>query len=171
MRILPAARMLAVVSAGFAVLVFAAGTTPKDMFTGEKAFEDTSKVQPGMFRKITAGDLPKPYATKSAGNALKVVPRPADAWPKAPPGFKVELFATGLSFPRLIRKAPNGDLFLADAANHSQNNSGTIKVLRGITKEGTAGKISTFVSGLNTPFGIAFYPPGPNPQWVYIGST
>src|SRR5262249_12731341 len=21
------------------------------------------------------------------------------------------------------------------------------------------------------PFGIAFYPPGPNPQWVYVGNT
>ena len=117
-------RMIAAVSAGVGVLVFAAGTVPKDIFTGEKAFADTSKVQPGMFRKITVGDLPKPYATKSASNALKVVPRPAHALPKAPPGFKVELYATGLSYPRLIRKAPNGDMFLADAANHSQNNSG-----------------------------------------------
>jgi glucose/arabinose dehydrogenase len=171
MRTLPATGMIAGVSAGVAVLVFAAGTVPKDVFTGERAFADTSKVQPGMFRKITPGDLPQPYATKSASNTLKIVPRPADAWPKAPQGFKVELYATGLSYPRLIRKAPNGDLFLADAANHSRNNSGAIKVLRGITKDGNPEKISIFTAGLNTPFGIAFYPPGPNPQWVYIGNT
>ena len=28
-----------------------------------------------------------------------------------------------------------------------------------------------FVTGLNQPFGIAFYPPGPNPQYIYIGNT
>ncbi|HYK42402.1 MAG TPA: PQQ-dependent sugar dehydrogenase, partial [Thermoanaerobaculia bacterium] len=26
-------------------------------------------------------------------------------------------------------------------------------------------------SGLERPFGIAFYPPGPNPQWVYVAET
>ena len=152
--------------------IFAAGTVaPKDILIGEKAFEDATRVQPGMFRRITASDLPQPFTTKSASNTLKIIPRPADAWPKAPAGFRVELYADGLSFPRLIRRAPNGDVFLADAPNHSQNNSGTVKVLRGITKDGKPEKISTFISGLNTPFGIAFYPAGPNPQWVYIGNT
>ena len=32
------------------------------------------------------------------------------------PGFKVELYATGLDNPRLIRTAPNGDFFLPKAA-------------------------------------------------------
>jgi hypothetical protein len=124
-------------SIALGALIFAAGTAvPKDILTGEKAFEDATRAQPGMFRRITASDLPQPYATKSAFNTLKIIPRPADAWPKAPPGFKVELYADGLSFPRLIRRAPNGDIFLADAPNHSQNNSGTIKVLRGLTKDG-----------------------------------
>jgi glucose/arabinose dehydrogenase len=30
---------------------------------------------------------------------------------------------------------------------------------------------AVFASGLNYPFPIAFYPPGPNPQWVYVGNT
>ena len=30
---------------------------------------------------------------------------------------------------------------------------------------------SVFAVGLNQPYGIAFYPPGPDPQWVYIGNT
>src|SRR6185437_1132872 len=30
---------------------------------------------------------------------------------------------------------------------------------------------STFATGLHRPFGIAFYPPGKDPQWVYIGDT
>jgi glucose/arabinose dehydrogenase len=172
MRRLLICGITAVTLAGLAVLVSGAGTVPaKDILTGDKAFEDATKVQPGTFRRITVADLPAPYATKSASNYLKVVPRPDGVLPKVPPGFKVELFANGLSFPRSIRRAPNGDMFFADAANHSTNGSGAVKVIHGITKDGKPEKISTFISGLNTPFGIAFYPAGPNPQWVYIGNT
>jgi glucose/arabinose dehydrogenase len=28
-----------------------------------------------------------------------------------------------------------------------------------------------FADGLSQPFGIAFYPAGPNPKWVYVGNT
>src|ERR1035437_10950151 len=28
-----------------------------------------------------------------------------------------------------------------------------------------------FAKGLNEPYGIAFYPPGNDPQWVYVGNT
>jgi glucose/arabinose dehydrogenase len=28
-----------------------------------------------------------------------------------------------------------------------------------------------FATGLNLPFGIAFYPLGPNPQWIFVGNT
>jgi glucose/arabinose dehydrogenase len=34
-----------------------------------------------------------------------------------------------------------------------------------------AAQPSTFVSGLRYPFGIAFYPAGADPQWVYVGDT
>ena len=44
-----------------------------------------------------------------------MIERPKDAWPQAPKGFKVELYATGLGNPRLLMTAPNGDLFLADS--------------------------------------------------------
>jgi glucose/arabinose dehydrogenase len=30
---------------------------------------------------------------------------------------------------------------------------------------------SVFASGLDAPFGIAFYPPGPRPEWVYVAET
>ena len=60
--------------------------------------------------------------------------------------------------PRLIRFAPNGDLFLADSG------AGTIFVLRGVAPDGKAAQIEKFATGLDHPFGIAFYPLGPNPQ-------
>ena len=119
-----------------------------------------------MWRHITPADLPKPNPAGSGRNAATIVPRPENAWPKAPAGFKVELYATGLLNPRLIRRAPNGDLFVAET-----NGKGAITIFRGITADGKPKQTSTFVEGLNSPFGIAFYPPGPNPTYLYIGKT
>jgi len=127
-------------------------------------FTDYRYEKPGTVRKIRLEDLPQPYASQSASNGPKVVARPANAWPQAPPGFKVELYATGLTNPRIIRVAPNGDYFLAETS------AGNIKIFRGITAEGKPADVHVFASGLNTPFGIAFYPLGPNPQWVYVAN-
>ena len=136
-----------------------AGPAPRGPFT------DYRYEKPGKLRKITLQDLPAPYATKSAGNAPKVVPRPANAWPQVPAGFKVTLFATDLDNPRLLRTAPNGDIFLAEM------DPGDIRVFRGIGNDGKPEQITLFAKGLNQPFGINFYPPGPDPQWVYVANT
>jgi glucose/arabinose dehydrogenase/cytochrome c5 len=128
-------------------------------------FIDFRDEKPGTVHKITVKDLPQPYATKSANNGPEMVPRPENAWPQALPGFKVGLFASGLDSPRLIRTAPNGDIFLAEMR------AGEIKVFRGMTGEGKPQQSSLFINGLDHPFGIAFYPPGPNPKWIYIGNT
>jgi glucose/arabinose dehydrogenase len=133
--------------------------------TGKEAFADYSQQKPGTFRRITVADLPQPFATHSVDNQPDEIPRPEHAWPQAPAGFKVELYATGLDYPRLIRTAPNGDLFLAES------HLGEIKVFRGVTPDGKAQQSETFATGLRQPFGIAFYPPGPNPQWIYVGNT
>ena len=157
----------AILLSGTAALkVASAAANPKDVLTGEKAFASFTDVKAGVWRHITAKDLPKPGATPSASNGAKVVARPADAWPQALPGFKVELYATGLLNPRLTRTAPNGDMFVAETTG-----KGEIKIFRGITADGKSKETSTFATGLNQPFGIAFYPPGPNPQFVYVGNT
>ncbi len=135
-----------------------------NVLTGNAAFTDYRKEAPGVIRKITVADLPAPFATKSAGNGPKVVPRPEGMWPRTLPGFKVELFATGLGNPRELRTAPNGDLFLA--ATHN----GEIQIFRGITADSKPVQTSTFATGLREPFGIAFYPPGPNPRYVYVAN-
>ena len=121
--------------------------------------------QPGKIRKITVQDLSAPYATQSANKGPQLVARPRDAWPKAPAGFNVQQYATGLDNPRLIRTAPNGDFFLAESS------SGQIKVFRGITSDGKPELTGIFATGLNQPYGIAFFPPGDKPEWVYIGNT
>src|SRR5438309_4953078 len=77
-------------------------------------YTDFRYEQPGKVRKITAQDLPAPYVTESASNGPQLAARPRDAWPKAPTGFSVQQYMTGLDNPRLIRTAPNGDFFLAE---------------------------------------------------------
>lgn len=141
------------------------GADARNVNSGEAAFHSFREEKPGTFWKITVADLPQPYATKGVGNPPKVVPRPEGAWPKAPTGFKVELYAEGLIEPREIRAAPNGDLFVAETHGNQ------IDVFRGVTKDGKPEEKSTFATGLEQPFGIAFYPVGRDPKWIYIGNT
>jgi glucose/arabinose dehydrogenase len=133
--------------------------------TGGGVFYDFSAEAPGKVHKVTVADLPAPHATKSAVNPPEMSPRPADAMPKTLPGFKVSMYATGLDEPRELRTAPNGDIFLAETSK------GEITVFRGIGKDGKAEQTSTFATSLHEPFGIAFFPPGADPQWVYVGNT
>jgi len=128
-------------------------------------FTDFRFEKPGTIRKITVNDLPQPFVTKSSDNGADEVSRPTDAWPVAPAGFKVNLFASGLNNPRLLRTAPNGDIFLAESE------SGRIRVFRGMTADGQPEQMQIFAGGLRQPYGIAFYPPGPDPQWIYVGNT
>jgi glucose/arabinose dehydrogenase len=133
--------------------------------TGNSVFYDFHEENPGKVHKVTVSDLPKPFATKAAVNPPEPAQKPAGAMPHSLPGFKVNLYASGFDEPRELRAAPNGDVFLAES------NKGEIKVLRGISSEGKAEQVSVFATGLHQPFGIAFYPPGANPEWVYIGDT
>jgi glucose/arabinose dehydrogenase len=128
-------------------------------------FTDFHGEQPGNVHKITVADLPQPYATKSSAVYSDPISKPAAAWPKAPAGFTVSLYAEKLHNPRLIRTAPNGDLFVAES------DPGDILVFRGIGPDGKAAHASKFATSLHRPFGIAFYPPGPDPKFVYVGNT
>src|SRR4051812_30465574 len=126
-------------------------------------FSDYRVERAGLTHRITVADLPKPFATEAANNGPKVVPRPAGATPTSLPGYAVTAYAEGLENPRLIRTAPNGDLFVAETG------PGRIRVLRGRDASGKAQEMEVFAADLNRPFGIAFYPSGPNPQYVYVG--
>jgi glucose/arabinose dehydrogenase len=128
-------------------------------------FTDFRYEIPGTSRKITVNDLPQPYATHSSNNGPQVVARPENVWPAAPAGFKVELYGAGFDEPRLLRTAPNGDIFLAESG------AGRIRIFRGMTSDGKPEQATIFASGLNRPYGLAFYPPGPDPQWLYVGNT
>jgi glucose/arabinose dehydrogenase len=133
-------------------------------------FTDFKGEAPGTVHHITAKDLPDPYATKFAAVFSRPVPR-GDAWPKAPDGFKVELYAESLKgddgkpiSPRTIITAPNGDMFVA------AQNQGEVLAFR-TGPDGKMQSMQVFASGLNLPFGLAFYPPGPDPKYLYVGDT
>jgi hypothetical protein len=119
---------------------------------------------PGARHRIRLEDLPAPYATESAGNSPHIVDRPAGASLAVPAGFRVQLFASGLSGPRLLRTAPNGDIFIAETRE------GRIRVLRAADGAETPSENTVFADRLTGPFGIAFYPLDGNPRWVYVAN-
>jgi len=151
------------------LILYAAKTDGMTVRTGKQAFSTTAALKPGVAYKITAKDLPKPGETPS-GNTPggRGAVRPPDAMPQAPAGFKVSLYVSeGFTNPRQMRRAPNGDVFVAETTGGA---SGGVKIFRGITADGKAQQSSVFAS-MPAAFGINFYPPGPNPQWVYVTNT
>jgi glucose/arabinose dehydrogenase len=138
------------------------GAEPIPAAAAPSRFGDYRTDAPGVRHRIGLTELPAPYATPSVHNGPKVVPRPDGAMPKVPTGFTVGLYANGLQNPRLMRTAPNGDVFVAESAQNR------IRVLRG-TSSAEVSKV--FAEGLDRPFGIAFYPPGPEPRFVYVGNV
>ncbi|MBI5200307.1 MAG: sorbosone dehydrogenase family protein [Elusimicrobia bacterium] len=128
-------------------------------------FTDYRHQKPGAVHRIRVSDLPEPFETPDSNNGPDLVDRPEGAWPQAPEGFTVTRYAKGLKNPRQIRVAPNGDLFVAESK------AGRVHVLRGVTADGEAASHEVFASGLDKPFGIAFFPPGKEPQWVYVGAA
>ncbi|MBV9470849.1 MAG: sorbosone dehydrogenase family protein [Abitibacteriaceae bacterium] len=83
-----------------------------------------------------------------------------------PRGFRVNLFAEGLTNPRRIYIAPGStpqryDVFV------SESKANRIRVLREQNGDGHADAKFVFAQGLQEPYGIAFHPAG----WLYVGNT
>lgn len=140
----------------------------QEVLTGEAAFGTWEPDVPGLRRHITSADLPPPSLADNDPeapdfeNMAEVVPAPEGALPEVPEGFKVEVFASGLKQPRVIRIAPNGDIFIAETEN------GRLLVF---AADGAAPAApETFAEGLDRPFGIAFFP-ATEPTHVYVASA
>ena len=91
---------------------------------GAAAFGDYRSDAPGVRRRIGPQDLPPPFATPSSSNGPTLVDCPEGAVPRVPAGFAVDLFARDLENPRLVRVAPNGDVFVAETS------AGRVRLLR-----------------------------------------
>src|SRR5258708_35605443 len=103
---------------GFLALVCPVGAAPvfadEAVRTGAAAFGDWRTDGPGVRRLITPTDLPAPFAAKSADGRSQRAARTGVDIPKAPAGFAVHLFASGLSNPRATRAAADRRIFLAE---------------------------------------------------------
>lgn len=159
--------LAAAAAAGIATIVEAAsGAIPAPgTRVGHDAYGDWQSDAPGVVRLITPGDMPRPFATLSAGNGPDLVDPPKGAAPRVPKGFHAHLFASRLENPRQLRVAPNGDIFIAESQ------AGRVRVLRARDGADKSEENRVFAEGLTLPFGMAFYPPGPEPKYLYVANT
>ncbi|RWE28276.1 MAG: sorbosone dehydrogenase family protein [Mesorhizobium sp.] len=152
-------------SALFLTTAALAQQADQPVLKGAAAFGDWRADRPGVRRLIKPEDVPKPYATKSASNGAGIVDMPADAKPHLPSGFSAKLIASGIDNPRVVRVAPNGDLFVADSEANQ------VRVYRLAKDSAKPAENGIFAGGLNQPYGIAFYPLGNDPRWVYVANS
>ncbi len=149
-----------------AFLCASSDAQPGKLLTGKEALGDWATDAPGVRRKITVTDLPAPNERESVDNGPREIPPPAGAQPQVPAGFKIEKYASGFRNPRYLLVAPNGDVFV------TESRANQIKVLRDTDGDGKPDLDEVFADrDLNRAFGIAFYPPGPEPQFLYVANT
>jgi glucose/arabinose dehydrogenase/cytochrome c2 len=120
--------------------------------------------KPGKTHRITVADLPAPFASTSAGNSAKLAPRPEGTLPAVLPGFQVSIFAQDTDKGRNPLRAPNGDIFVVSPGK------GDIKVLRA-GDANAAPSATVFATGLTRPYGMAFYPSGAHPKYLYVANV
>jgi len=147
-----------------AAATVATDATGPRILRGTAAFGDWRNDAPGTVRHFEPADMPQPYGSRSASNGPQGAAVPDHPRLRVPDGFVVSLWAKGLSAPRELKVAPNGDVFAAETA------LGDIQVLRP-ARTGQAGPASVYASDLDGPFGMAFYPPGDDPRWLYVATT
>jgi glucose/arabinose dehydrogenase len=122
-------------------------------------------------------------------NIARAIGWPAGATPVAAPGLAVKAFATGLDHPRWLFVLPNGDVLVAETNAPSRPGDGKgfkawimqllkkragagspsanrITLLRDADGDGIAETRSTFLQGLNSPFGMALVGPA-----LYVANT
>jgi glucose/arabinose dehydrogenase len=112
--------------------------------------------QPGQKFNITPASMPAPYATPASAKPPENISRPEGVMPKAPPGFTVSVFASGLFQPRFMEVAPNGDVFL------SQPDAGKVSLLH--DQGGGKIRITTFANGFDGAHGLAL-----RAGYLYVG--
>ncbi|WP_203789107.1 PQQ-dependent sugar dehydrogenase [Paractinoplanes rishiriensis] len=125
--------------------------------------------EPGTRYWIRPDDLPAPVNDGDPEdpdfmNSPTLVDPPRGMKPKVPDGFAVRVVARGLNQPRVMRTAPNGDVFVAESG------SGRVLVLAAKSLRHPPATPVVFTEGLDRPFGIAFYPPD-KPRYVYVAAA
>ena len=110
-----------------------------------------------------------------------------DAKPTPAPGLQVAAFASGLDHPRWLYRLPNGDVLVAETNSPPRKGGGItgwvmgvlmgragagtpsanrITLLRDVDGDGMAETKTAFLTGLNSPFGMALVG-----DWLYVANT
>jgi hypothetical protein len=149
----------------------------QEVRTGASAFGTWESDAPGVSRHISPTDIPPPThhdndpEEPDFKRMPKVVAAPQGKMPDVPKGFAVQVFATGLKQPRVIRVAPNGDIFVAESASATpETPSGRVLVFRADAAKSAPATPEVFAENLGRPYGIAFGPPD-NPRHVYVATA
>jgi glucose/arabinose dehydrogenase len=98
--------------------------------------------------------LPEPFATPSAKNVPKIIPRPASGQLKLPAGFTAGEYLDGIERPRYMALGPSKELLIADSRPN-----GVIWLAQGKNKK-------VLVEKLDRPYGIAFWK-----DYLYVGEA
>ena len=109
---------------------------------------------------LAAQQLPEPFETPWNRAIPRIVEQPDGVSLSVPAGFEVNVFADGLSSPRRMALAPNGDVFVAASG------AGDIVILRDANGDGVAERRETFATALERPFGMAF-----RDGFLYVGNN
>src|SRR3954465_11307833 len=150
--------LLRLLALSFLVPAVACGAGKKETLTFEGTAEDAKFLQR---YDIKASELPKLGATRSSSNDQRVVDHPPGARLHLPVGFRISVFDDGtFRRARWLALAPNGDVFVSDSG------SGEIGILREIGPDGKAQQKFTFATGLEQPFGMAFWK-----NYLYLAQT
>lgn len=157
---------------------------------------NSSKTQPqGTDSTVTtqngAVELPAPDTTASKTKFSKVIDWPEGKTPTAPAGFVVTRFAANIKSPRNTYIAPNGDVLVALSNSERSTveavanavtgkaksevpgkSANTILLYRDADHDGKTESVTTFLSGLNQPYGMliigqSFYVANTDGLWQY----
>ena len=120
---------------------------------GSAAYGDWRSDAPGVTRRIAPADIPAPSESRSVSNAPDIVDRPSTSSLRVPAGFAVTQVAAGLTNPRIVRVAPNGDIFVAESI------ANRIRVMRAADGATQPQRMEVFARGLDRPFGMGFSRP------------
>ena len=138
----------------------------QNVLTGQAAFIDGRAMKPGTFRKVTVDALPPPFATSSSANPPRLVPRPANAWPQAPAGFKVEL-VRHQSRSAARRSAPPPTAI----SSSPKPTSARSKSSAAATKTASRSRFRSSPPASTSPSESPSIRAAPIPQYVYVGDT
>ena len=135
------------------------------VLTGQAAFTDAPTSPPASAAISPWPTCPRPRPSNPSTTAPPSFPGPPTPGPSRPRASKSSSTPPVSTIPACCAPRPTATSFWPKA-RPARSRSSAASAPTASRKQ-----ISVFADGLHQPFGIAFYPSGPNPQWVYIGDT